>query len=208
MKEKGLYRFNIALTVIAISSAVSSVLLECLRGNTFLNMGFHKWVWIHIIVCLLCMLAVIYHLHLHKGSVKLWFDRSDIISTKWLMRLWLLTFLSGIIASILFCTESGHNPIGGIHGKIGLLAIGFMFFHLKKRLRGSKRQKQECSFYPIIDQEKCIGCGRCIKRCLAQVFTKNGNQVIVQNTQFCHQCMKCASHCPRKAIYSNNCHHC
>lgn len=204
MKEKSLYQFNIALTIIAIMSAASSVLLECLQGNTFLNMGFHEWVWIHIIVCLLCMLAVIYHLYLHKDSIRQWLGRVGTISAKWLAWSWLLTFLSGIIAFILFCTKSEHNPIGGIHGKIGLLAVGFMFFHFKKRLRWFKGGKKERSFYPIIDQEKCIGCGKCIKGCPAQVFTRNEEQVIAQNTQFCHQCMKCASHCPRKAIYSNN----
>ena len=203
MKEKFLYRFNIALIVVGVLTAMSSILLECIAGKDFMNITFRVWVWLHIIICLSCLSMVIYHLYIHWGNLSNWFRKVRNLNsgaTKWLSWLSLITFLSGIIVAVIFITGAEHNPLGGIHGKVGLVVILISIFHTKKRFRWFKNRKQNKAFKPVIDQDKCIKCAKCIKKCPAKIFRKENKSIIINDPLYCLQCMKCVSHCPKNAI--------
>lgn len=50
------------------------------------------------------------------------------------------------------------------------------------------------------DEEKCIGCGKCVKRCHMQVFEKTENRKVRLDTAHCAGCGICASACPAGAL--------
>lgn len=54
----------------------------------------------------------------------------------------------------------------------------------------------------IFEQQKCIGCGLCVKTCPAKVLIKAGNYVTVDASKdiFCLNCGDCISVCPNDAI--------
>jgi len=56
-------------------------------------------------------------------------------------------------------------------------------------------------WYPIIDEEKCIGCNTCVDFCMKGVY-ENGNEIpIVKRPENCIEfCMGCAKICPEGAI--------
>ncbi len=56
---------------------------------------------------------------------------------------------------------------------------------------------------PIIDPDRCIGCGECLNTCPNNVFVLNEaeNKMEVANPQNCVVlCDKCAGFCPQEAI--------
>ena len=121
-------------------------------------------------------------------------------ATKWLSWLSFITFISGIIVAVIFIIGAEHNPLGGIHGKFGLIVIAISVFHIHKRFGWFYYLQNGQSFMPNVDNEKCIKCAKCVKRCPAQVFVIQNKQVKATNALFCHQCMKCVKNCPSQAI--------
>lgn len=182
---------------------ISSVLLECLHGASAFGIEPSVWVAIHIIVGLLWSANVLYHLYLHWGSISQWPKKFRSLKSKLTMCLtWLMVaiLVTGIISTITIVMGLGHTPIGGIHGKIGLLAMTLAIFHLLKRWKWFKNRNNGTAFRPVVDTTKCVSCGLCVKRCVAQVFEKQGNRVVASHTDYCLQCKKCIAHCPKKAI--------
>ena len=51
-----------------------------------------------------------------------------------------------------------------------------------------------------LDQEVCIGCGRCPEVCPHQVFVMQGEKAFLQDLDACMECGACALNCPVKAI--------
>jgi NAD-dependent dihydropyrimidine dehydrogenase PreA subunit len=51
-----------------------------------------------------------------------------------------------------------------------------------------------------LDQEACIGCGRCLEVCPHQVFAPDGRKVKLTDRDACMECGACALNCPVKAI--------
>jgi len=52
-----------------------------------------------------------------------------------------------------------------------------------------------------VEQEKCTGCGICIKACPESTVIKRGEDKKVSiNAIFCKMCLLCASVCGKKAI--------
>lgn len=51
-----------------------------------------------------------------------------------------------------------------------------------------------------LDQQTCIGCGRCPEVCPHQVFALKGKKAIMVQKDDCMECGACALNCPVKAI--------
>ncbi|MDE5749736.1 MAG: hypothetical protein K2H87_03080 [Duncaniella sp.] len=96
---------------------------------------------LHAIVALTFMCLIIRHIYLHFQWKK-WLPKFSKLKfpTRILWWLYVLTFLSGIATFIHWLIENEHTPLGGIHGKIGFLMLGFAIAHTIKRIRFFKRK--------------------------------------------------------------------
>ncbi len=58
------------------------------------------------------------------------------------------------------------------------------------------------NWYPVINEDKCILCGKCVEFCKNGVYDKESkNKPIVLNPENCIlNCQGCGSQCPVKAI--------
>jgi ferredoxin len=57
------------------------------------------------------------------------------------------------------------------------------------------------AWYPALDKEKCMECGKCHDFCLFGVYTIENKKIKVVNPQNCkNNCPACARVCPSKAI--------
>ena len=194
---------SILLIAVSILTIASSILLECLHGKSFLDIDFSTWIWLHIGMGIACSIVVFYHVYLHLKKPRHWLKwvfQLNSKLTKWLAWSFGIVAITGIIAMVCVCCGMGHTAIGGLHGKIGLFLIFLMIYHLIKRWTWFKGRIKGQTYYPSISNEKCIRCGLCVKRCPAQVFEKQGKQIVVSRTDYCLQCKKCVLHCPKGAI--------
>ncbi|MBW1999409.1 MAG: ferredoxin family protein [Deltaproteobacteria bacterium] len=55
---------------------------------------------------------------------------------------------------------------------------------------------------PIIDKEKCSGCGTCVDICLQDVFfgSTQGEIPVVAYPRECYHCAACVIDCPEEAV--------
>ncbi|RLJ09681.1 MAG: ferredoxin [Candidatus Aenigmatarchaeota archaeon] len=53
---------------------------------------------------------------------------------------------------------------------------------------------------PVVDKEKCVGCGACVSVCPADVFKLKEGKSVVVNPDNCIGCGSCVENCPVKAI--------
>ena len=53
---------------------------------------------------------------------------------------------------------------------------------------------------PIVDQEKCNGCGLCVRVCYCSAFVLIDNVITVIETEECGWCTQCEVVCPTGAI--------
>ena len=58
------------------------------------------------------------------------------------------------------------------------------------------------NWYPVIDEENCIECGACVKKCTHKVYSKaDAPRPVVVFPEGCVQgCHGCAALCPSEAI--------
>lgn len=204
MTEKTLLRCNIMLLILAFFMIASSILLECLHGEAWGNIRFSAIVWIHVAVSSCFLLLAAYHIYLHWGTPWQWskgYKACRNKPTRFLACIFLVVLATGVLSIFCFTNGVQHTTIGGVHGKIGLIAALISILHGIKRFRWFKHRLDGQAFVPRIDESKCIRCGKCVKRCPAQVFVKEGKRVVVTHPAYCRQCMKCVEHCPKKAIY-------
>ena len=54
-----------------------------------------------------------------------------------------------------------------------------------------------------LDEDTCIGCGRCLEVCPHQVFVHKGKKVRFSDRNACMECGACALNCPVAAIAVN-----
>ncbi len=54
---------------------------------------------------------------------------------------------------------------------------------------------------PVIEKEKCSGCGLCISVCACKALVLVGNVVTIIETETCGWCLQCENVCPTGAIY-------
>lgn len=128
---------NISLLLLTLAILASGIQLELTGSNGMIP------VWIHIAIGILFVTLVIYHIFLHFGNSD-WFSKfkkQKSPVTRILWWLFLATLVTGIIAVIHWLLSFTHSPIGGIHGKIGLLMIIFAIGHIFKRKKFFKFKK-------------------------------------------------------------------
>ncbi len=53
---------------------------------------------------------------------------------------------------------------------------------------------------PLIDRNKCNGCGLCLGVCLCGALVLVDNCIAVIETEDCHWCTECEAICPTGAI--------
>lgn len=53
---------------------------------------------------------------------------------------------------------------------------------------------------PVVDKEKCTGCGTCVEKCPEKAIDLNDQEVAAINKDKCTGCHKCAKACPNEAI--------
>jgi adenylylsulfate reductase, subunit B len=55
---------------------------------------------------------------------------------------------------------------------------------------------------PVIDQEKCTGCGTCVDVCSEDVYfgSEEGATPLVSYPEVCFHCNCCVQECPTEAI--------
>ncbi|MGL5786951.1 MAG: hypothetical protein ACRCX4_09055 [Bacteroidales bacterium] len=136
MNQMNRYRFHTILLIVTICAAINSVMLEIAGGYTLLNLSYVTLVWIHIAVTTLFLAGIVYHISLYPAFIR---NRKRTSRkqrvTKILFVLFLLTTLTGFVSMFLFMTGHDHNPFGGIHGKVGLVALVAALLHIRKRFR-------------------------------------------------------------------------
>ena len=52
---------------------------------------------------------------------------------------------------------------------------------------------------PIVDSDKCTGCGSCAEACPPQAISVDSGIAEI-NKKICEECGECAKACPEKAI--------
>ncbi len=56
-------------------------------------------------------------------------------------------------------------------------------------------------WYPVVDYDRCIACGRCMDYCLFGVYSLENGKIKVENADHCkNNCPACSRVCPEKAI--------
>ena len=139
MKKRCLYKRNVLLLVMLVPALVSSLLQEFLRGANLHCLTNSTLTIIHLAICLPMLLFVCVHLWANCGNMAQWLAK--IRRQKWQTQLlfWfsVLTFVSGIAATVVYFSH-GHTPVGGIHGKLGFVALALMIWHTYRRLKWYK----------------------------------------------------------------------
>lgn len=126
------------LGVSLILILASGIQLEATGGNELTG-------WVHIGMGLILTALSVWHIYLHYRFTN-WFSRfarNRNASTRVLWWLFILTILSGVVASVHWIASAYvHSPVGGVHGKIGFLMVLAASVHVVRHRR------------------KCAGAGR------------------------------------------------
>lgn len=118
------------LLVLTALMLASGIQLEATSGAVA------AWVWAHVAGGIILALCIWWHVKLHKqamlGTPKVPHRRKP-AGLRWLAVAWALTLITGIVATAHWVPEQMHSTIGGVHGKIGFLAIILAVPHVAKK---------------------------------------------------------------------------
>ena len=96
--------------------------------------------------------------------------------------------------SMLVLSHFKGHPMGGFGGALKNIGMGC----------GSRAGKEEMhsSGKPVVDQDKCIGCGKCVENCAHNgPHIENGKCTILKYK--CTGCGRCINVCPMHAIHAD-----
>ncbi|MCM1093943.1 MAG: hypothetical protein NC421_08310 [Lachnospiraceae bacterium] len=117
-----------SLLAITVAILASGAQLETRMAMTRI------WVWIHIYLGIIFITCILWHISLHhrhgpkkERRTKHTHGRKN----RFLGITFLLTFLSGIIATCHWAGTYSHSSIGGVHGKVGFLFIIAIILHIR-----------------------------------------------------------------------------
>ena len=54
--------------------------------------------------------------------------------------------------------------------------------------------------YPVVDQNKCTGCGNCVEICPSEVYGMEEDKSNPVHPEECIECWACVNECPAKSI--------
>ena len=54
--------------------------------------------------------------------------------------------------------------------------------------------------YPIVDPEKCSGCGNCVEVCPSAIYQIEDGKSIPLKPEDCIECWACVNECPEESI--------
>lgn len=103
----------------------------------------YAWsVWLHIVLGISLTALAFWHVSLYYKKSN-WFSRFATNRKKATRILWwvfLVTAVTGIVATVVWLVGHDHSPLGAIHGKIGFVMVIAAIFHHrsyphKKRVR-------------------------------------------------------------------------
>lgn len=121
-------------------SLLYATILMCISGiqlevNPY---GERIWVWLHFSAGIIYIADIFWHLKLHN-----WPQTAHTHGKKhpWLGSFFLLTLITGCIATIHWLDTFSHSTIGGIHGKFGYLMIIAVMIHICHHIKFYKRKK-------------------------------------------------------------------
>lgn len=128
------------LGIVLIVMLASGIQLEATSGR-------YAWtVWAHIALGIVLTALSVWHIYLHYRWSD-WFARfrkNRNQSTRILWWVFLLTAVTGIIATAVWLAAHEHSHIGAIHGKIGFLMVIVGIIHAlghRRRRKASQRKK-------------------------------------------------------------------
>lgn len=134
MKRNLRWICNWSLLLLLPCVVVSSLWLEFEQSSLGQASSRALSTWLHVVLTALLMLCVSIHLWLHWGHVRRWWGRmrnSSVKRPRGLSLFVFLTLLTGV-ASVPQWLVHGHTGLGGVHGKIGLIAGCLMLVHALK----------------------------------------------------------------------------
>lgn len=129
---------NRLLGLSLILMLVSGIQLEATAGC-------YAWsVWVHIALGIILIVLSLRHIYLHYRTGN-WFSRfakNRNTVTRILWWIFLLTSVSGILATIIWIADNTHSHLGGIHGKIGFLMVILAIIHLISHRHKAHKQNR------------------------------------------------------------------
>jgi NAD-dependent dihydropyrimidine dehydrogenase PreA subunit len=54
--------------------------------------------------------------------------------------------------------------------------------------------------YPVVDEEKCNGCGNCAEICPSEVYQVEEDKSEAIHPEDCIECWACVTQCPTESI--------
>lgn len=138
IKAKKLKTCDWLLLVATVVMLASSIQLEATGSRAV------GWVWLHIALGCLFFANIVWHIYLHFGwkSWLLKFRKQKSPVTRLLALFALFTIISALLAFLHWAGSYIHSPIGGLHGKIGLIFIAVAIGHTIKRIKFFKNKRK------------------------------------------------------------------
>lgn len=144
MAMKQLKTMNTATRLKLCNRTLGFVLILMLASGIELEAtsGIYVWsVWLHIILGVLLTVLSCYHIFLHYRRSNWFFrfakNRYNITRVLWWI--FLLTIVSGLVATFVWLGDNWHSHFGAIHGKIGFLMVILALIHSVRNMRKKKR---------------------------------------------------------------------